>query len=83
MVRPDGAVRLRGSMGRVSRWVTERVCEYRIVPYGIVVDWWSYGRHQVIGLPTRDGMELLVGMSDPLAMAATDRQISPDDGFDR
>ncbi|URK19627.1 hypothetical protein M9H61_09000 [Thalassospira sp. GO-4] len=51
MVRPDGAVRLRGSMGPVSRWATERVCDYGILPYGIVVDWWSYGRHQVIGLP--------------------------------
>ena len=28
-------------------------------------------------------MELLVGMRDLLAMAVTDRQISPDDGFDR
>tara|TARA_B100000123_G_C25737056_1_gene431988 strand:+ start:2208 stop:2357 length:150 start_codon:yes stop_codon:yes gene_type:complete len=28
-------------------------------------------------------MELLVGMLDLLAMAVTDRQISPDDGFDR
>jgi len=28
-------------------------------------------------------MELLVGMRGPLAMAVTDRRISPDDGFDR
>lgn len=83
MARPDGAVRLRGKAGRVSRWATERVCDYGIVPYGIVVDWWSYGRNQVIGLPGRDAMELLVGMSGPLTMAVTDRQISPDDGFDR
>tara|TARA_B100000161_G_C33503717_1_gene392973 strand:+ start:642 stop:989 length:348 start_codon:yes stop_codon:yes gene_type:complete len=38
MVRPDGAVRLRGSMGRVSRWATERVCDYGIVRHSIVVD---------------------------------------------
>lgn len=70
-------------MGRVSRWATERVCDYGIVPCGIVVDWWSCGRHQVIGLPTRDGMELLVGVRDLWVMAVTDRQISPDDGFNR
>ncbi|RCK24440.1 hypothetical protein TH8_12575 [Thalassospira profundimaris] len=57
MVRPDGAVRRRGQMGRVLRWATERRCDYGIVPYGIVVDWWSYGRYRVIGLPGRDGMD--------------------------
>ncbi|MEE3047668.1 MAG: hypothetical protein VX620_20660 [Pseudomonadota bacterium] len=38
MVRPDGAVRRRGQMGRVSRWATGRTCDCRIVPYGIVVE---------------------------------------------
>ncbi|KZB67715.1 hypothetical protein AUQ42_12040 [Thalassospira sp. MCCC 1A02491] len=38
MVWPNGALRLRGQMGRVSRWVIERRCDYGIVPYGIVVD---------------------------------------------
>ncbi|HAY48878.1 MAG TPA: hypothetical protein DCY62_07930 [Thalassospira sp.] len=38
MVWPNGAVRLRGKAGRVSRWTTERRCDYGIVPYGIVVD---------------------------------------------
>ncbi|MBN8197969.1 hypothetical protein [Thalassospira povalilytica] len=83
MVRPDGAVRLCGKAGRVSRWVIERRCDYGIVRHSIVVDRWSYGRHQVIGAPGRDGMELLVGMRSLLAMAVTDRKISPDDGFDR
>ena len=36
--RPNGVVRLRGKAGRVSRWATERMCDYGIVRHSIVVD---------------------------------------------